>query len=124
VQGVVYCKSCKYAGFETLSGATPVLDAVIKLQCNNTKYPLVLTAKTDKNGYFFLTAPKTITSYGAHKCKAFLVSSPLASCSKPTDLHYGLQGAILRPEKPYMAKKLPFILYTVGPFAFEPKCPR
>lgn len=97
--------------------------AVVKFQCNNTKYPLIQTAKTDKNGYFFITAPKTITSFGAHKCKVFLVSSPLASCNKPSDLHYGLQGASLRPEKPYMADKLPFILYTVGPFAFDPKCP-
>jgi hypothetical protein len=37
--------------------------AAVKLQCNNTKYPTVETTKTDKNGYFFLRAPKTITSY-------------------------------------------------------------
>ncbi|XP_030968001.1 non-classical arabinogalactan protein 31-like [Quercus lobata] len=123
VQGVVYCKSCKYAGSDTLLGASPIDGAVVKFQCNNTKYPVIQTAKTDKNGYFFITAPKTITSFGAHKCKVFIVSSPLASCNKPTDLHYGLQGASLRPEKPYMADKLPFILYTVGPFAFDPKCP-
>ncbi|KAM3700328.1 hypothetical protein ACB098_05G088500 [Castanea mollissima] len=123
VQGVVYCKSCKYAGADTLLGASPIDGAVVKFQCNNTKYPLIETAKTDKNGYFFITAPKTITSFGAHKCKVFIVSSPLASCNKPSDLHYGLQGASLRPEKPYMADKLPFILYSVGPFAFDPKCP-
>ncbi|KAL4626842.1 hypothetical protein ACB092_05G126000 [Castanea dentata] len=123
VQGVVYCKSCKYAGADTLLGASPIDGAVVKFQCNNTKYPLIETAKTDKNGYFFITAPKKITSFGAHKCKVFIVSSPLASCNKPSDLHYGLQGASLRPEKPYMADKLPFILYSVGPFAFDPKCP-
>ena len=122
VLGVVYCKSCKYSGVDTLLGASPVLGATIKLQCNNTKYPLVVKTNTDKNGYFFITAPKTITTFGAHKCKVFLVSSPSATCSKPSDLHAGLSGAVLRPQKPFMSKKLPFLLYNVGPFAFEPKC--
>ncbi|KAL0011091.1 hypothetical protein SO802_006199 [Lithocarpus litseifolius] len=124
VQGVVYCKSCKYAGVDDLLGATPIDGAVVKLQCNNTKYPVVQTAKTDKNGYFFLTAPKTITSNVVNKCKVFLVSSPLTKCNKPSNLNDGLKGAILRPEISYVADKLPFILYTVGPFAFEPICLR
>ncbi|XVF40476.1 hypothetical protein PTKIN_Ptkin01aG0116700 [Pterospermum kingtungense] len=122
VQGVVYCKSCKYPGVDTLVGAKPLSGATVKLTCKNTKYKLVVQAKTDKNGYFFLQAPKTITSFGAHKCTVSLVSSPLASCSKPSNLHGGLKGAILRPEKPFIANKLPFILYTVGPLAFDPKC--
>lgn len=105
--------------FKKFAGAT------VKLQCNNTKYPLQVKATSDKNGYFFLEAPKTITSYGAHKCKVSLVSAPNTACSKITDLHGGLNGGVLRPEKKYVSsKKLPFVLYTVGPFAFEPKCPR
>lgn len=96
--------------------------ATVKLTCKNTKYKQEATAKTDKNGYFFLQAPKTVTSFGAHKCTVSLVSSPMAKCSKPSNLHGGLKGATLRPEKPFTANKLPFILYTVGPFAFEPKC--
>ncbi|EEF50850.1 structural constituent of cell wall, putative [Ricinus communis] len=124
VQGVVYCKSCKYSGVDTLLGASPVLGATVKLQCNNTKYPQEAKATTDKNGYFYLQAPKSITNYGAHKCKVSLVSAPNTACSKITDLHGGLSGGILRPQKKFVANKLPFVLYTVGPFAFEPKCPR
>ncbi|KAK9268091.1 hypothetical protein L1049_010530 [Liquidambar formosana] len=121
VQGVVYCKSCKFNGIDTLLGASPLPGAVVKLQCNNTKYPLVQQATTDKNGYFFIQAPKKITTFGAHKCKASLVSSPLSSCSKPTDLHAGLKGAMLMPEKPPVdTPPPPFALYSVGPFAFEP----
>ncbi|XP_022721115.1 non-classical arabinogalactan protein 31-like [Durio zibethinus] len=122
VQGVVYCESCKYAGVGTLLGAKPIPGAIVKLTCKNTKYNLVVEAKTDKNGYFFLEAPKTITSFGAHKCTVSLVSSPWASCSKPSNLNGGSTGATLRPEEPHTEYKLPFILYTVGPFAFEPKC--
>ncbi|KAL6273196.1 hypothetical protein ACE6H2_023888 [Prunus campanulata] len=122
VQGVVYCKSCKYSKVDTLLGASPLQGATVKLQCNDTKKPLVVKAKTDKKGYFFITAPKHITSHGAHKCKVSLVSSPSASCSKPSDFQGGLRGAILKPEKPFVSGKLPFFLYSIGPFAFEPKC--
>lgn len=122
VQGVVYCKSCKYHGADTLVGAKPIAGATVKLICRNTKYKLVIQAKTDKNGYFFLQAPKIVTSFGVHKCTVSLVSSPLATCTKPSNLHGGLKGATLRPEKPFTANKLSFMLYTVGPLAFDPKC--
>lgn len=98
--------------------------ATVKLQCNNTKHPQEAKATTDKNGYFFLEAPKKITNYGAHKCKVSLVSAPNTACGKATDLNGGVSGGALRPEKKYVSHQLPFVLYTVGPFAFEPKCPR
>lgn len=94
--------------------------AVVKLQCNNTKYKLVQTSKSDKNGYFYIEAPKSITTYGAHKCNVVLVSAPYGL--KASNLHGGVTGALLRPEKPFLSKKLPFVLYTVGPLAFEPNC--
>ncbi|XP_034696938.1 non-classical arabinogalactan protein 31 [Vitis riparia] len=129
VQGVVYCKPCKYRGIATLLGASPLLGATVKLQCNNTKYPLVVLGKTDKNGYFFIQAPKKITTYGAHKCKVSLVSSSSPTCNLATDLHFGLKGAILRPEKPPAGlPPPPYVTFSVGPFAFEPakkvECPR
>uniref|UniRef100_A0A6M2E769 Uncharacterized protein n=1 Tax=Populus davidiana TaxID=266767 RepID=A0A6M2E769_9ROSI len=126
VQGVVYCKSCNYSGVDTFLGAKPVTGATVKLQCNNTKYPLEVKATTDKNGYFLVKAPGTITNYGFHKCKVWLVAAPSTACSKITDTHGGLAGAILRPEKkPFVdEKKRGYALFSVGPFAFESKCPR
>ncbi|XP_058201808.1 non-classical arabinogalactan protein 31-like [Rhododendron vialii] len=122
VQGVVYCKPCKYRGIDTLWEATPLLGAVVKLECNNTKQPREWYGKTDKNGYFLITVEKKLSSFGAHSCKLYLVSSPSPACKKPTDLLHGEKGALLRwPQKP---SKFPFELFTVGPFAFEPynKC--
>lgn len=92
----------------------------MKLVCRNTKHGIVEYAKTDKNGYFFVQAPKTVTTYGAHKCHVFLVSSALHTCNTPTNLHDGLTGATLRKGKPHAGGPLPSDLYTVGPFAFEP----
>lgn len=122
VQGVVFCKSCKFRGVDTLLGAAPLAGAVVKLECNNTKYRLKELKTTDKNGYF-LFLPKSLTTAGSHKCKVTLVSSPLAACSVPTNLHGGATGALLfRGRKPPVdtpPKKLPFELFTVGPFAYE-----
>ncbi|PPD79327.1 hypothetical protein GOBAR_DD23730 [Gossypium barbadense] len=108
VQGVVYCKSCKCA--------------TVRLTCKDAKNELTVQFKTDKNGYFFLQAPITIYNFDLHNCSVSLVSSPLKACSKPSNLNGGLKGAPLKPEKPSTSKKLPYVLYSVGPFAFEPTC--
>ncbi|XP_047973987.1 pistil-specific extensin-like protein [Salvia hispanica] len=119
VQGVVYCKSCKYRGVDTLTGATPLAGAVVKLQCNNSKTSMEEKKTSDKNGYFFFM-PQKLTTSGSHKCKVFLVSSPSAACNVPTNLHGGALGAILlREPVDARSKPLPFELFTVGPFAFD-----
>ncbi|KAK9056297.1 hypothetical protein SSX86_027387 [Deinandra increscens subsp. villosa] len=124
VQGMVYCKLCKYRGIDTLMAATPLQGAVVLLTCNNTKYPLKVKGTTDKNGFFFIMPPKTLTTFGVHKCKVTLLSSPKATCTEPTNLNYGLKGAVLLPTaKPVGSKlpspPLPFDVFTVGPFAYE-----
>ncbi|KAK7302800.1 hypothetical protein RJT34_13696 [Clitoria ternatea] len=123
VQGVVYTKSCKYAGVDTLLDATPTLGAIVKLKCNNTIHPMIQDGQSDKNGYFYMEAPKSVTSFGAHKCKVFLYSAPNKDLN-PSNLNGGVTGSPLKPEKSLVSQnhKLPFLLYSVGPFAFEPKC--
>ncbi|KAG6419141.1 hypothetical protein SASPL_121353 [Salvia splendens] len=118
IQGVVYCKSCKYRGVDTLIGATPLAGAVVKLQCNNSKTSMEEKKTSDKNGYFFFM-PQKLTTSGSHKCKVFLISSPSAACNVPTNLHGGALGALLRKPVEAPPKPLPFELFTVGPFAFE-----
>ncbi|KAI3765006.1 hypothetical protein L2E82_15026 [Cichorium intybus] len=125
VQGVVYCKACKYKGVDTLLGATPLPGAEVLLTCNNTKYPLRVKGTTDKNGYFFIKPTKTLTTYGSHRCRVSLLTSPMATCSQPTDLHAGVKGSLLLPnKKPPLsspdAHPLPYDVFSVGPFAFEP----
>ncbi|XP_060194323.1 non-classical arabinogalactan protein 31-like [Lycium barbarum] len=127
VRGVVYCKSCKYRGVNTLLGASPIQGAVVKLACNNTKYHLTSLATTAKNGYFFIQ-PKWLTTAGYHKCKVFIAKSPKPECSVPTNFHNGQTGAMLTPappspmtsSKPVVDKEPGVKLFDVGPFAFEP----
>ncbi|XP_021726461.1 non-classical arabinogalactan protein 30 [Chenopodium quinoa] len=127
VEGVVYCKNCSYSGVATLTGASPLSGARVELRCRNTKYMIKKESTTDKNGFFFLEAPKLITTYGAHKCKVYLLEKPNNSgaCSHATNLNGGISGAFLFFNKTMAPppKPLPYSLFTVGPFAFEPsKC--
>ncbi|CAL1397991.1 unnamed protein product [Linum trigynum] len=123
VQGVVYCKPCNYSGVDTLNGATPVLGATVKVTCNNSHVPQVFNATTDKNGYFRVKAPKTVTNYGVHKCHGVLGSTPDKACSVKSNLHGGSTGGYLRVDKKFVELNQTYVLFTVGPFAFEPpKC--
>ncbi|KAF8108856.1 hypothetical protein N665_0104s0169 [Sinapis alba] len=128
VRGVVFCKACKYAGIDNLQGAKPIKGAVVRLLCKNKKNA-TSEATTDKNGYFLLYAPKTVSNYAIKNCRAYLVKSPDAKCSKVSKLHGGYLGSFLKPVvKPENAtiifNKLTYGLFNVGPFAFEPVCPK
>ncbi|MCL7039480.1 hypothetical protein MKW94_007888 [Papaver nudicaule] len=96
--------------------------AEVRLVCHGKpkENPLKIMATTDKNGYFFILATKKVSEYGAQKrCRVFLQSAPTNSkFIHSTHMNGGLSGAYLRYTKP--AKPLPFALYTVGPFAYEP----
>lgn len=96
--------------------------AVVKVECKNNKKELTLTATTNALGYFYMQT-HNVTTYGHHKCKVYLVSSPLVTCNNPTNLHGGKTGDDLKRHKPFDLFNPPaYTLYTVGPFAFLPKC--
>ncbi|CDO99529.1 unnamed protein product [Coffea canephora] len=121
VQGVVYCKTCSYAGFNP-KAAVPLQGAVVRVRCHNTRFkPVVAEGRTDKNGYF-LIVPEMVTSVAASTCKAYLVKSPSMKCSAPTNLNYGSTGAGLMPNPAHKPNPLApkYALYNVGPFAFGP----
>ncbi|XP_071724719.1 non-classical arabinogalactan protein 31-like [Rutidosis leptorrhynchoides] len=92
VQGVVYCKSCKYAGIPTLLNATTVCGATVSLKCFKKTKPFQVIGKTDAKGYFYIT-PKKVSKNGARKCRVSLLSSPNKNCSLASNLHFGAVGA-------------------------------
>ncbi|XP_042031075.1 pollen allergen Che a 1-like [Salvia splendens] len=88
VDGVVYCKVCirnPNNSFHLEAIMAPMEGAVVKLQCNNTnKGPWELETKTDGNARFlFKPERERVSSWGAHKCRIFLVSSPWSDCTAP-----------------------------------------
>ena len=76
--------------------------AVVKLQCNNTKYKL---DETDKDSHFSLVGPKIITIYTSKQCNVVLVSAPHGL--KPSNLHDGITGAILKPKTRFVSRVFP-----------------
>ncbi|CAH2059378.1 unnamed protein product [Thlaspi arvense] len=128
VEGMVYCKSCKYSGIDTLLEASPLQGATVRLACNNTKRGVTMETKTDKNGYFFMLAPNKLTTYASHTCRAWPTkpgpSAATMTCTIPSQLNNGTTGAVLKPSKPINIAEHDYVLFSVGPFAFEPACTR
>ncbi|KAI3908354.1 hypothetical protein MKX01_027376 [Papaver californicum] len=122
VQGYVSCKSCADAGRNAILRGLPLPGATVKMICHGKPRDnaLILFAVTDKNGYFFIPPTKKVSDSGARKrCRVYLHSPPAHSkCQQSTYIHGGLSGAYLRLTVP--RKPLPFALFTVGPFAYEP----
>ncbi|KAF2548744.1 hypothetical protein F2Q70_00021136 [Brassica cretica] len=104
------------------------MGAVVRLLCKSKKN-IVAETKTDKNGYFLLLGPKTVTNYGFRGCRVYLVKSKDYKCNKVSKLFGGDVGAVLKPEKrkgksAVVINQLIYGIFNVGPFAFDPVCPK
>ncbi|KAH6801799.1 hypothetical protein C2S51_033245 [Perilla frutescens var. frutescens] len=119
VQGIVQCFYCVIErGSSSVTKGALLPGAVVKLQCNNTKQGWEQEATTDNNGSFTFR-PEKVTTWGAHKCRVALVSSPRADCSVNDNYYFMDSGrAFLKPIPTNMTS--PFQLFTVGPFWFDP----
>ncbi|XP_026661683.2 non-classical arabinogalactan protein 31-like isoform X1 [Phoenix dactylifera] len=121
VEGVIYCRSCKLRNYDRLLDASPLPGAVAELRCNNSRHELRLNGTTNADGYFLIQAPmRKVTTFGSHKCKVFLMSSPLASCNRPSNLSGGVTGAYLRFERITKVGPDQSALFAAGYFEFSP----
>lgn len=84
--------------------------------------------KTDKNEYFFMLAPEKLTTYAFHTCRAWPTNpgptTATMTCTVPSKLNNGITGAMLKPSKTINIGEHDYVLFSVGPFAFEPACTR
>ncbi|KAG6391982.1 hypothetical protein SASPL_146184 [Salvia splendens] len=115
IEGYVSCVYCVMEGGPGSVIKTDLLPgAVVKLQCNNRKKgSWEEQTETGGDGEFSFK-PVKVTSWGAHKCNIFLVSSPRAVCPV---IIYG-EGVLFKPAA--INATSPFQLYTVRPLAFYP----
>ncbi|KAH6798561.1 hypothetical protein C2S51_035045 [Perilla frutescens var. frutescens] len=92
--------------------------AVVKLQCNNTKRGWEEETTTDNKGSFTFM-PEKVTTWGAHKCKVFLVSSPRPDCPIIDEYYFDeVRRSLLKPIPTNTTS--PFQLFTVGPLGAHP----
>ncbi|XP_073116573.1 non-classical arabinogalactan protein 31-like [Elaeis guineensis] len=122
VEGVIYCRSCKLRNYDRLLDASPLPGAVAELRCNNgSRRELKLNGTTNADGYFLIQAPmRKVTTFGSHKCKVFLMSSPLASCNRRGNLSGGVTGVYLRFERIIKVGPNQWALFAAGYFEFCP----
>ncbi|CAL0314784.1 unnamed protein product [Lupinus luteus] len=121
-EGIVYKKSCKHAGTDNLSEATPLSAlAIMLVRCSTSLRGIVQTAKTASNGVFYLESGSIKPEYvELGHCKMFLNRAP--NGLRPSNYNGGTQGVTLfRPVSHIQNAK--FFLFNVGPFAVEPNCP-
>ncbi|CAL0311114.1 unnamed protein product [Lupinus luteus] len=118
--GQVLKKSCKHAGENNLIEATPLPGAVVKVQCLISAKEVVHTQTTNERGFFHIESTVIkLEDVKLGKCKMFLVSAP--NGLKPSNYNGGIEGALCLPMERIKNGKL--FLFSIGPLAFEPKCP-
>ncbi|KAK8614528.1 hypothetical protein V6N13_068328 [Hibiscus sabdariffa] len=115
VQGTVLCK--------TSSNYHPIQGALATITCKDVdevgmeKTISIYNKPTDAEGYFFVP----LSDSGRDKlkireCKAYLKSSPLATCNVPSNVNKAIEGALLSAFRVLNEKKTK--LYSVGPFFY------
>ncbi|KAL4384426.1 hypothetical protein GQ457_15G021430 [Hibiscus cannabinus] len=116
VQGTVLCKTdSNYHPIQAGALATITCKAVDEVGMEKTIS--ICSKPTDAKGYFF--AP--LSDLGRDKlelreCKAYLKSSPLATCNVPCNVNKAIEGALLSGFRVLNEKKTK--LYSVGPFFY------
>jgi hypothetical protein len=132
VEGIVYCQSCDHVGTGSLTGAKPIPAAKVGVICNDHKKRVSFykAFEANANGYFYaplegFKMSNSILEHPLQACHVKLLSSPVANCSIPTNVNYGLYGSPLRYEdKKFVGKNYVAVIYAAGPFAFRPAyCP-
>ncbi|KAH7421459.1 hypothetical protein KP509_13G058200 [Ceratopteris richardii] len=121
IEGTVNCLSCRYARYGFMKYSKPLEGAEVGLKCEDRRLKTFVseTATTDENGHFLFLVENFDFKWhkGVKACKVFLISSPIASCARPTNLNNGRTGAPLTVRhKLYEGE----IRYSTGPFAFSP----
>ncbi|KAL6614591.1 hypothetical protein ACP70R_036861 [Stipagrostis hirtigluma subsp. patula] len=122
VEGAVWCKSCRYAGYDRSMGASPLPNAAVLLRCRHSEWELWVWNKTDANGHFLIqTGPQV--SFASKDCKVYVPRSPALGCGvavKPARK----KGAPLKFRRfvPLATDQLQ-ARYSAGNFTFAPEDP-
>ncbi|GMJ01047.1 hypothetical protein HRI_003774400 [Hibiscus trionum] len=115
VQGTVLCKTG--SNYHPIQGALATITCKAVDEVGVEKTISICSKPTDAEGYFF--AP--LSDLGRDKlklreCKAYLKSSPLATCNVPANVNKAVEGALLSAFRVLNEKKTK--LYSVGPFFY------
>ncbi|KAF0924253.1 hypothetical protein E2562_009961 [Oryza meyeriana var. granulata] len=120
VQGMAWCKTCRYPGYLAAMDASPLPGAVAYLRCRHGHRRVTsIRGVAGRSGYFLIETSQ-LTSFTSQECKVYVPRSPSPACVVPG---HGRRGLLLKFEE--FVKRANGLqgLYSVGNFMFSPKYP-
>ncbi|XP_040380322.1 pistil-specific extensin-like protein [Oryza brachyantha] len=120
VQGMVWCKTCRYPGYFPAMDASPLAGAVAYLRCRHGHRRAASIRAVAGSGGYFRIETSQLTSFTSQECKVYVPRSPSPACVVPGD---GRRGLPLKFELFVKRDNGLQGLYSVGNFIFSPKYP-
>ncbi|XP_037417902.1 uncharacterized protein LOC119281500 [Triticum dicoccoides] len=77
VEGAVWCKGCRYAGYVKSKNASPIPNAPALLRCKRGQWALSMWGATDARGYFQIQTAQQSAPFTSKDCKVYVLGSPV-----------------------------------------------
>ncbi|KAF6997029.1 hypothetical protein CFC21_013290 [Triticum aestivum] len=122
VQGMVWCRTCRYSGYNADMEASPLQGAVVYLQCRHGPRRLKRVGGVTGQGGYFIIQSSQMASFTSKECKVYVESSSSAVCSLADQPAAG-KGLPLKFESFVKQGDGLQALYSVGNFMFRPSDP-
>ncbi|PUZ54969.1 hypothetical protein GQ55_5G174700 [Panicum hallii var. hallii] len=123
VEGVVWCKSCRYAGYVRAMDASLLPNAAALLRCRRDDgRALSVWNATDADGYFLIQADWESAPFKSKDCKVHVPRSPASGCAaavRPA----ARKGAPLKFRRFVPLPDQLQARYSAGNFTFAPEEP-
>ncbi|KAM0869662.1 hypothetical protein ACQ4PT_040492 [Festuca glaucescens] len=123
VEGYVWCKGCRYAGYVQSKGASPLQNAAVMLRCRRENSTWSLWGATDESGHFTIQTAKLVAPFRSRDCTAYVLGSPVRACRLDLKPRWN-KGLPLKLRKFVPVSDVGLqALYTTGDFLFAPNVP-
>ncbi|XP_062181365.1 non-classical arabinogalactan protein 31-like [Phragmites australis] len=121
VQGVVWCRSCRYKGYFPPMDASPLPGVVVYLRCKHGRRAATFRGVTGPSGYFLIQTSQ-VASFTSQQCLVYVPRSPVRACGVP-DYPSRRRGMPLKFEEFVKRDDGLMGLYSVGNRLFRPMHP-
>ncbi|PWZ17335.1 Non-classical arabinogalactan protein 31 [Zea mays] len=122
VQGVVWCKSCRYRGYFAPMDASPLPGAKVYLRCKHGLRALTVAGQSGPGGYFLIQTSQQVSAFTSQQCLVYVPRSPVRACGVPA-YPAGRRGMPLKFQEFVKRDNGLQGMYSVGNRLFRPKNP-
>ncbi|KAF6997030.1 hypothetical protein CFC21_013291 [Triticum aestivum] len=122
VQGMVWCKTCRYIGYNANMDASPLKGVEVYLQCRHGPRRLKKLPGTSGQGGYFVIQSAHMASFTNDECKVYVESSASTACGLVDEPAAG-EGLPLKFDSFVKHGDGLQALYSVGNIFFRPSNP-